>query len=89
MASFGKALEMLKGGKKVSRVQWVGNSKFIFLVPGSTFNVNRPPLNTFYKEGTEIDYQPHIDVCVHNNQAGVWTPEISDLLAEDWKEYTI
>jgi len=84
MASFGKALQYLKEGKRVHRVQWIGKNQFIFLVKGSQFKVNRAPLNEFYAEGTDIEYRPHIDICRNNNVVGVWTPETEDLLAEDW-----
>ena len=84
MATFSKALEWLKNGERITRVTWMGRNQYIFLVPGSKFKVNRPPLNEFYKEGTEIEYRPHIDICRNNNVVSVWNPDISDLLAEDW-----
>ena len=45
---FGKAIEALKAGKKVAREGWNGKGMFLFLVPGSTFQVNRPPLLGIY-----------------------------------------
>ena len=42
--NFGYALELLKDGKKVARAGWNGRGMFLFLVNGSTFQVNRPPL---------------------------------------------
>lgn len=57
MNNFGWALEQLKSGNKVCRFGWNGKNMFLFLVPGSTFKVNRPPLLGIYPEGTEINYQ--------------------------------
>ena len=60
--NFGQAIVELKRGKKVARDGWNGKGMFIFLVSGSTFKVNRKPLLGIYQEGTEITYQPHIDM---------------------------
>lgn len=38
---FGKAIELLKNGKKVARSGWNGKGMFLSLVKGSTFEVNR------------------------------------------------
>lgn len=58
--------------------------QFLFLVSGSKFQVNRPPLNKIYKEGTEIEYRPHIDLKSIDGTVGVWNPTMTDILAEDW-----
>ena len=42
--TFSEALALLKAGKRVQREGWNGKGMFLFLVPGSTFTVNRPPL---------------------------------------------
>ena len=54
--SFGLAVEAVKKGKKIARAGWNGKGMFLFLVPGSTFKVNRAPLLGIYPEGTEINY---------------------------------
>jgi len=82
--NFGQALALLQQGKKVARAEWNGKGEFIFLVPGSTFKVNRPPLLGIYKEGTEINYQPHIDMKTSKGTVVPWTVSQSDVLAEDW-----
>jgi len=81
--SFGSAVAALKQGYKVARSGW-GLEKFTFLVNGSKFQVNRPPLNTIFEEGTEVSYRPHIDFKDANGEIGVWNPSSSDILAEDW-----
>lgn len=83
--SFGHAVEMMKAGKKVARSGWNGKGMFLFLVDGSTFKVNRPPLLGIFEEGTEIDYRPHIDMRAANGEIVVWVASQSDVIEEDWE----
>ncbi len=85
---FSDALRMIKNGKRVTRQGWTGANMFVFLVPGSTFTVNRPPLLGIYPEGTQVDYRPHIDVRDAKGMVGPWTPSGVDLMADDWQEVT-
>lgn len=82
--SFGEALDLMERGVKVSRVGWNGKGMFLFLVPGSTFSVNRPPLLGIYPEGTVINYRPHIDMKTADGQIVPWVASQSDILARDW-----
>ena len=81
---FSLALKSLKEGYKVSRQGWNGKGMFVFLVPGSTFKVNRPPLLGIYPEGTEIKYHGHVDMKTADGQIVPWLCSQTDLLAEDW-----
>lgn len=82
--TFGLALEALKAGKKVARAGWNGKGMFLFLVPGSTFQVNRPPLLGIYPEGTTVNYCPHIDMKTSDEKVVPWLASQTDALAEDW-----
>lgn len=82
--NFGTALERIKEGQKVAREGWNGKGMFLFLVPGSTFQVNRPPLLGIYPEGTTINYRPHIDMKTADGEIVPWVASQSDLLADDW-----
>ena len=84
LLTFSEALEFLKSGKKVAREGWNGKGMFIFLVSGSTFKVNRPPLLGIYEEGTEINYHAHIDMKTADNQIVPWLCSQTDMLADDW-----
>lgn len=84
MKSFGEAIKALKEGKKVQRKGWNGKGMFLFLVPGSTFKVNREPLLSIYPEGTDINYCPHIDMKTADNKIVPWLASQTDVLAEDW-----
>jgi hypothetical protein len=80
--NFSEALALIKKGVKLQRKAWP-QDVFIFLVPGSKFEVNRSPLNLIFKPGTEVKYSPHIDICMGIN-VSVWTIQMTDILAEDW-----
>lgn len=84
--NFGQALELLNKSSKVHRESWNGKNQFLFLVPGSKFKVNRPPLLGIYPEGTEITYRPHVDIKTTDGSVFPWTPSQGDMLAEDWME---
>jgi hypothetical protein len=81
---FSSALYYIKQGKKVARKGWNGKDMFIFLVPGSSFKVNRKPLLGIYKLNHPIEYQPHIDMKTADGSIVPWLASQSDLLADDW-----
>lgn len=82
--NFSQALALLKEGQRVARRGWNGKDMFLYLVPGSRFQVNRPPLLGIYPEGTAIDYRPHIDMRDAEGKCVPWLASQTDLLAEDW-----
>ena len=84
--SFSGALIALKQGHRVCRDGWNGKGMFLFLVQGSTFNVNRPPLLGIYPEGTEVKYHAHIDMKTAQGDVVPWVASQTDLLADDWYE---
>ena len=83
--SFGLAIEAMRKGHKVARQGWNGKGMFLFLVPGSTFKVNRPPLLGIYPKGTEIDYHPHIDMKTATGEVVPWLASQTDMLSDDWQ----
>lgn len=83
--TFGWALKQLNNGALVRRAGWNGKGMFIFLVPGSRFQVNRYPLLGIFPEGTEISYRPHIDMKTVDGEIVPWLASQSDVLAVDWE----
>ena len=83
--TFSQALNHLKTGIKMQRVGWNGKGMFVFMVPGSTFTVNRPPLLGIYPEGTQVNYHAHIDMKTADGQIVPWLCSQTDMLAEDWQ----
>ena len=84
MMTFGRAIKEMQNGEKVAREGWNGKGMFIFLVPGSTFQVNRPPLLGIYPEGTTINYHAHVDMKTATGEIVPWVCSQSDMLATDW-----
>tara|TARA_Y100001963_G_scaffold159733_1_gene264896 strand:- start:6087 stop:6602 length:516 start_codon:yes stop_codon:yes gene_type:complete len=82
--SFGDAILCMEQNFKVARKGWNGKGMFLFLVPGSTFKVNRPPLLGIYPEGTEINYHAHIDMKTADGKVVPWLASQTDMLAKDW-----
>ena len=87
--TFSAALDLIKMGRLVQRAGWNGKNMFVFLVPGSKFNVNRAPLLGIFDEGTEVDYHGHVDMKTADGQIVPWLCSQTDLLAEDWQELPI
>ncbi len=82
----GWAVKQMHNGGKVRRAEgWNGKGMFLFLVPGSQFEVNRAPLLGIYPAGSVIDYQPHVDMRTANGRIVPWICSQSDLLATDWE----
>ena len=84
MMNFGDALALIKQGKKLARSGWNGKNQFVFMVPGSQFQVSRPPLLGIYPEGTTINYHPHIDLRNADGVIVPWVASQGDMFAEDW-----
>lgn len=82
--NFGHALEAIKAGHCVARSGWNGKNMFLFLVPGSTFEVNREPLQSIMGQGTIVDYHAHIDMRTADGQIVPWLCSQTDMLANDW-----
>ena len=86
MFNFSEALARVKEARKVARIGWNGKGMFIFLVPGSQFAVNKPPLLGIYPEGTIINYHAHIDMRTADGTIVPWLASQTDILANDWVE---
>jgi hypothetical protein len=84
-ADIGWAVLSMRMGHRVRRRGWNGRGMCIFLVPGSTFGVNRPPLLGIYSPGTVVNYQPHVDMITAQGTVVPWLCSQSDLLATDWE----
>lgn len=82
---FGDAIRVLKNGGRVTRDGWNGKGMFLYLVPGSIFAVNRPPLLGIYPEGRVVTYRAHIDMVTADGSAVPWVASQTDVLADDWR----
>ena len=84
----GWAVKEMQNGSRVRRDGWNGKGMFLFLVPGSTFTVNRAPLLGIYPPGTVVDYHPHVDMKTATGVIVPWLCSETDLLATDWELVT-
>lgn len=86
MFDFGKAIDALKRGFKVSRKGWNGKGMFLVYVPGTVdakLNEGTP-----YEKALKsniVTINPHIDMLTATGefQPG-WLASQTDMLAEDW-----
>lgn len=82
---YSQALIAIKEGKKLQRTGWSGKNMFIFHVPGSTFEVNRPPLLGIFPEGKVVKYGDHIDMLTADGTVVPWLCSQTDSFALDWE----
>jgi hypothetical protein len=84
--NFGAALEALKQGKRVAREGWNGKAMWLYLVPGSTFQVSEgKPLSAHLPVGETVQYHAHIDMKTAQGYHVPWLASQADLLSEDWQ----
>lgn len=82
---FSTALKALKDGHCIQRAGWNGVGMYLYLVGGSQFTVNRPPLNQLLAYGTVVNYRSHIDMRTAQGDFVPWVASQTDLLADDWR----
>lgn len=82
--NFGRAIEHLKSGGRVTRAGWNGKGMYLYLVRGGTFAVNREPLLSMLGAGTVCTYLDHIDIRAADGTLAPWLASQADMLAEDW-----
>lgn len=84
--SFSAALQALKDGRKVGRAGWNGKGMWLYLVPGSTFQVSEGrPLATHLPVGETVNYHAHVDMKTAQGTHVPWLCSQTDLLADDWE----
>lgn len=82
--NFSRALEMLVDGQCIQRLGWNGKGMYLYLVPASSFDVNKEPLLSLEGEGTKVFYRAHIDMKTADGSCVPWLASQSDLLEDDW-----
>ncbi|MEM8149683.1 DUF2829 domain-containing protein [Morganella morganii] len=79
MVNFGKALEAVKAGKKISRAGWNGKGMYLFIIPADVWNFE-----------CDIEGVDGLGTCgficmkTADNKLVPWLASQSDVLAEDW-----
>lgn len=79
---FGKAIQLLKEGKKLQRKGWNGKNQYIELATGISYrNNNDEIIDVFHND---IESKAIAFVGTSGVQLG-WLASQADMLAEDWK----
>lgn len=90
--SFGEALRLLKGYRKLTRRGWNGNGMYIYLVPERDVIVGESEetykLVGIHPQGEIMTISPRIDMQFANGKLGTWSATHDDLLADDWSVLT-
>lgn len=73
---FSDALRLIKAGKNVARMGWNGKDMYIFLMPGTTVQV----------DDRTFDCHSHIDMKTVQGYIVPWLASQTDLLENDWIE---
>ena len=93
---FGKAIALLKAGRKVTRKGWNGKGMFLWLKPGAEIKAEwckDPVLKELAEDnGGTITGLPTICMFTHDSTGRKailtgWIAGQGDMLLEDWEEY--
>lgn len=88
--NFGKAIEALKEGKKVTRKGWNGKNTFLWLKPAATVKAEwcKDPMLKAIAENNGGEIPALGTICMLTAQKEIlsgWLASQSDMLAEDWE----
>lgn len=86
--NFGLAIEALKKGKTVHRSGWNGKGMYLFLIQGSN-DIAKLHGYGFGEYLNEPTFRDAIFMRTVDNQLVPWTASQTDILAEDWKIYSL
>lgn len=85
--NFGIALEMLKSGSKITRQAWGEKGVFVVYQKGYPAGIpcNKQTAQAWgLNEGDLFKCEPYLQIQLPNGSHAMWSPSISDVLAEDW-----
>lgn len=81
--TFGQAVELLKGGKKVARKSWNGKGTYLLLATGIDFET-KADLSDMQNENGELTAPSIAKKTADNKFVVGWLASQTDMLAEDW-----
>lgn len=82
--SFGRALEHMRSGERVSRDTWQGHNQFLFLAQKRWGEISLPVPPHVIAPGCKQDASPFFCLRTGLGTLEPWTPVHADLLATDW-----
>lgn len=84
LMKFGESLDKLLKGSRLTRQGWNGQNQFIYYVPQGSYKPCTKIAEQLVNEQGLVDYAPYIALKTVQGNVVPWTPNISDVLAEDW-----
>ena len=81
--NFGGILKALKEGKKAARKGWNGQGMFTYIVPAASYPARTEHAKKHF--GELVPYRAYFALKTAQNDIAFWTPNTSDILAEDWQ----
>lgn len=83
--NFGKAIEALKKGKKVTRKGWNGKKMFLYYVPEGLYPARTDAAKSIADENGKVQYGPYIAMKTAQGNVVPWLASQTDMLSEDWE----
>lgn len=83
--NFGKAIEALKQGKKVTRKGWNGKKMFLYYVPEGLYPARTDAAKSIADENGKVQYGPYIAMKTAQGNVVPWLASQTDMLSEDWE----
>lgn len=83
--TFGEAAKLLKDGKAVRRKGWNGKKQFIYYVPSSRYKAMTDIAKKIMDEDGYVNYAAYIAIRTESGVVAIWSPVLTDVLAEDWE----
>jgi hypothetical protein len=86
--SFGKAIQFLKRGSKMQRVNWNGKGMFVVYQKGYPQGIpcNKQTAEAWgMNEGDLFICNPYLQIKNVDGSHSMWVPSINDVLSEDWQ----
>ncbi len=86
LISFGKAVEALKQGKKVSRINWNGKGMYVYYIPPACYPAQRSTQGTMLGvfPNDMVPYRDYLAMKTVNDEVVPWVASQSDILSDDW-----
>ncbi|CAN7469910.1 DUF2829 domain-containing protein [Variovorax sp. LjRoot175] len=82
--TFGRAIALLKAGKRVTRLGWNGKGMFVYYVPPASYPVQTGAAKEHFGEGSMVPYNAYLAIKTVEGPVSTWVPGVNDCLAEDW-----
>lgn len=83
--NFGKAIEALKQGKKVTRKGWNGKKMFLYYVPEGLYPARTDAAKSIDDENGKVQYGPYIAMKTAQGNVVPWLASQTDMLSDDWQ----